>query len=101
MSVKAIRPEEIKSVWAENIPDVVIEIFNKKIVKNFNGSRATVKQNDVVKEIVDALNISRQDVFDKRFLEIETIFEAAGWKVKYDKPGYNEDYDAFFEFIKE
>lgn len=101
MSVNAIRPEEIKDAWAANIPDQVIEIFNKHIVKNYNGMRASVKQNTVVSEIANVLNIDRDQVYKLRYLEIESIFEKAGWKVKYDKPGYNEDYDAFFEFIKE
>ena len=28
------------------------------------------------------------------------LFEEAGWNVQYDKPGYNENYDAYFKFTE-
>ena len=36
--------------------------------------------------------------FDYNWLNIEKIYEDAGWAVKYDKPAYNESYDAYFIF---
>lgn len=36
--------------------------------------------------------------FDQGWMDFEPIYEAQGWKVQYDKPGWDETYDAFFEF---
>lgn len=44
--------------------------------------------------------IDRQEIFDNCWLDVEDIFEEVGWKVVYDKPGYNESYPANFEFTK-
>ena len=35
---------------------------------------------------------------DRGWLDIEPIYEQAGWQVKFDKPAYNESYKAFFVF---
>lgn len=42
----------------------------------------------------------KKRIFDENWLDIELIYEQFGWKVKYDKPGWDEDYDPFFEFSK-
>lgn len=43
---------------------------------------------------------SRQFIFDKHWLDIEDTYRKAGWNVEYDKPGYCENYDAYFVFSK-
>jgi hypothetical protein len=42
----------------------------------------------------------QSEVYAKGWLNFEAIYEEAGWKVVYDKPGYNETYDANFTFTK-
>jgi hypothetical protein len=42
--------------------------------------------------------VSRNDFFDKHWLDFESIFRKAGWKVKYTKPGYNESFPAYWTF---
>jgi hypothetical protein len=46
------------------------------------------------------LDVERAVVFDKGWLDVESIFRAEGWKVKYDKPAYCETYKAFFVFSR-
>ena len=45
-------------------------------------------------------DLTRQTVFDNGWLDVEEAHRAAGWRVEYDKPAYNESYDAFFVFSK-
>jgi hypothetical protein len=54
-------------------------------------------QKDVVNELV-ALGLKRNEIFKNHWLDVEEIYEEAGWQVAYDKPGYNETYEASFEF---
>ena len=42
--------------------------------------------------------ITSKTIYDNNWLDIEDIFREAGWKVTYDKPAYNESYDAYFKF---
>ncbi|MDG1949717.1 MAG: hypothetical protein P8J32_02740 [bacterium] len=44
--------------------------------------------------------MTRRKVFDEKRLDIEPAFEKDGWKVVYDKPGYNESGNAYFVFSK-
>ncbi|HET8688481.1 MAG TPA: hypothetical protein VFM18_17860 [Methanosarcina sp.] len=107
--IKPIRPSEVAVKKMQQFPDFVIEAFNQLIAENYNdGARsAVVKQDDAVKRILelatssfvsDLTPVTRDTVYDKGWLNIEEIFKAAGWKVTYDKPAYNESYPAKFEF---
>ncbi len=46
----------------------------------------------------DAGKVSRESIIANHWLDVETHYQAAGWKVAYDKPAYNENYPACFTF---
>ena len=95
-----ITPEQVVSKKAELIPGGVIEAFNELITKNFNGSSSTVKQSDAVALIMQKMDCARDKVFSEHWLDVEILFRDAGWRVEYDKPGFNESYDATFKFSR-
>ena len=84
-----------------HIPPEVFEVFNDLILKNWNGKQAKVCQKEVAVLVAVKLNITRDIVFDKNFLDIENNYRNAGWTVKYDKPAYDENYEAYFLFTKQ
>ena len=104
--VKPITPDEVVLLKEAMIPDEVIEAFNECIAENWKGSYAIVKQKYVVEKIMKKFLAAnkdphiKNDITDNHWLDVEDIFRAAGWEVKYDGPGYNESYDATFEFRK-
>ena len=93
-----ITPSEAKSAKVASIPDAVFEAFNELIAENLSNGSATVKQCDVVKLIVAKMGVSSSQIWGKRWLDVESAYEKAGWKVKYDKPAYNETFEAYFVF---
>ena len=95
--VQPITPGDVAREQSKNIPNAVIEVFNQLIAQDYVDGSATVKQDDVVAMLV-AKGLDLQEIFDKGWLNIEKVYQSAGWKVTYDKPGYNEDYPATFEF---
>jgi len=97
---KPITPKEVQDLKNATFPDEVIEVFNELIVENWDGHSATIKQDVAAGRIAKRMKITRAKVFDRSLLDIEDVFQKAGWKVDYDKPGYNETYDAFFRFTK-
>ena len=98
MTAKPIRPEEVGALKvAEAIPDEVFGAFNVLIARHCAAGHARVKQEDVVKRLVE-LGHARADVFALGWLNVEDAYRAAGWKVVYRKPGYNESGDAIFDF---
>lgn len=96
---RPIRPDEAAAHKKETIPSVVIEVFNDLICENYRNGYVTILQNEVVKRLVDA-GLDRTCIFDRGWLDIEGMFRAAGWQVMYDKPGYNESYEAKWVFQK-
>jgi hypothetical protein len=103
MTVEPLSPDEAKVKHA--IPDQVIEAFNEMILRNLDGRVAIVNQEDVVSLIREKMKAARPDfnrreIFQERWLNVEEIYRSKGWQVEYDKPGFNESYDATFTFRK-
>lgn len=105
--MKPITPSE--ATKNKEIPPFVIECFNALIKKEFNGSSARVMQEDVVrsilahpatKEILKITRSRRGEIFDRGWLDVESVYHKVGWKVVYDKPAFNEDYEPFFVFTR-
>lgn len=97
--MKPITPSEAVEAKKKSIPPAVIEAFNELIVENLKSSgESRILQKDVVRKIVVKTNTRSDDVFSYGWLDVEKLFEEAGWKVTYDKPAYCESYDAYFIF---
>lgn len=96
--VSPIRPEDIKTV--SFIPPEVIEAFNELIQEKFRSGRAVIGQEEVIRRILSKFegHTQRQDIFKYHWLDVEPVFQAAGWQVYYDKPGFNESYEPTFSF---
>jgi len=101
-TIQPITPDDVVSAKLSPrvFPPAVINVFNQLIAKHWTGTRAVVGQNEAVAGVMSALNASRSEVFAQRWLDVEPLFEAAGWDVYYDKPGYSESYEATFTFTK-
>ena len=101
-TVQPITPVEAKQQQEGSIPDQVFIAFNEILKKKFNGHSVTIRQDELVKLIMeqDGVSFSRNDLFNNHWLDIEEIYRKAGWKVEYDKPGYNESYEAYWVFTK-
>lgn len=96
MRVKPIQPHEVE----KSIPDEIITVFNKHINLNWNSATKSsrIYQIHLVKNIMELLDIPRDEVFQKGYLDVEHIFRKVGWEVEYYKPSYNEAMEAYFEF---
>ena len=103
--VKAVSPDEVISLKKEQFPDEVIDAFNILIAKNFDGEKSVVYQDDAVEYIMAEFKknnkrMTRDKLFDNNWLDVEGIYQSQGWKVKFDQPAYCETYKAYFVFTK-
>jgi hypothetical protein len=96
--VGPIKPSEVRALKTESIPEKVFEVFNALIAAAWDGRSATVRQDQALTRIAMALDVDTSQVFARHLLDIEESYRAAGWDVHYDKPGYNETYEATFRF---
>lgn len=101
--MKPISPNEVAAAKQATLPDFVIQAFNECIAAGWNvdDAASVFSQDDVVRLIIlyggEHIH-DRQEIFDKRWLDVEDVYRQRGWQVKYDKPGYNEGYPATFTF---
>ncbi|MES3004588.1 MAG: hypothetical protein V4690_00575 [Patescibacteria group bacterium] len=93
-----MKPSEVGARQRESFPPEVFEAFDELIAQNFADGRAKIETPEVSKLIIAKLNGSRR--FSSKWLNVEEAYRAAGWKVKYDSPGYNENYEAHFIFSR-
>ena len=105
--VSPITPNEIVKKKKESFPPEVLEAFNEVIYENAeqtsSGICSTFNQNVIVRRILKRLRESGKrytsaQLFEKHWLDVENVYRACGWEVKYDKPGYNEEGQAVFQF---
>lgn len=99
--IEPIKPSDVDF----NIPDFVIEIVNEFIKKEWDGEQSRILQTDIVNEIIARYpgmeDITSETVFKNHWLDFEDVYRQVGWKVEYDKPGFNEFYEPFFIFEKQ
>lgn len=107
--IKPFSPDEAFNAKERVIPSFVILAVNTLLSERFDGKSCTIKQNEVI-ELAEQLGVehdlmpdwaSRDTFFKKHWLDFEPLYRSQGWKVRYDKPAYNETYEAFWEFARD
>lgn len=96
--MKALTPEQAreraKALQIASIPDGAIEAFNdliaRKIMANPSARVFEIPLGEAAEHVARKLNIRRDEVFKNNYLDVEPIFEKAGWRVKFIKMPYCE-----------
>jgi hypothetical protein len=97
--MEAMTPKQAIDLKLSRIPEKVFEAFNEAIADDLSNGSATVTQSDVITRILGKIpDITRQSIFDNGWLDVEPFYRKKGWKVEYDKPGFNESYGAYWDF---
>lgn len=101
--MKPFTPKEAK----ENkiFPPQVIEAVNTLISENYVKGSFNILQSEVVSKILnlferDGIQVCSNDLFKKHWLDFEDCYRKYGWNVIFDKPAYNESYQAFWTFTE-
>ena len=97
---KALSPKEAESLREQgfSIPPEVLEAVNDLIVTK-PSNYFTLKISTVKEAIANKMGIPQAEI-EAHWLDFEPVYRAAGWKVYYDRPGYNESYEGFYKFDK-
>ena len=99
--MKPITPQECSAQMGSHIPEFVIDSVNALLKKKYCLGRATFTQDEIIAEIQKrGDSISREQIFDSKWLDFEPLYRRSGWDVEFDKPAYCETYDANWKFTK-
>jgi hypothetical protein len=102
--IQPIKPEEILDKKIATIPDDMIQAVNELIAKNWNGSDATIKKEEL---LINFFKISglkddranRENLYNAHALDFEFAYRKEGWSVTYDSPTYGDsDFEPYYTF---
>lgn len=104
---RPIAPRDVAGEKSRVLPDAVVETWNRLIALAYvdNGAGrgyARVSQSAAIEALLPLVPEGhlqpKQYIHKSGWLDIEAMYRARGWQVKYDRPGYSETYQPVFEF---
>ena len=97
-----ISPQEVNGLKEELIPNVVFDTFNQLISREIDSLGKAVVYQDVVVKMLEESGLNRNEIYRRKWLDVEPCYRDAGWDVTYDRPVYwgGEDFRAHFIFSK-
>ena len=101
--IKPITPAKAKT--KQTFPDEIIKAFNDLLTEKGSSSSIRITQDEAIERALanftaSGKKITRSQIFENNWMDVEDTYRKAGWKVSYDKPGYCESYPAYFIFSK-
>lgn len=99
---KALSPKEAITRAKNEVPELVFQAWNNLIVENLKvqGGKASSEflLEELANQITLIMSISYEQAKQNGWFDLEDIFRDKGWKVEFDRPGYNESYSPKFTF---
>lgn len=104
-SVEAWTPDEVRAQKINFIPPEFVEAVNELLTKKWTGRSATIRLTDLKQLVAHKMRTNGspnlgKNYADEGWLDFEPIFEDKGWKVVYDRPGWDESYDPNWTFTR-
>jgi hypothetical protein len=97
--VKPVSPDDVVGLKTQLLPDEVLEAANELIAENYDRQGFSFTVHELADRIMRKLpGITKDQIIAQNYLDIEETYRAQGWIVGYDRPGYDETYDANFKF---
>jgi len=97
----AFTPQMAEERHREALPDKMIETVNELLGIYFSGAfeYCTITQDEIVKRFCAKQGVSESVVHARNWLEIERVFNNAGWHVTFvNNPGRGRDHNPSFIF---
>lgn len=102
-----IKPEDINKAKAKLLNKDVEQAVDFLLARNWTGTSSTIILKDICKKAFEIANPAdmiyeayERYLYDNKMLDIEEAYREAGWKVYFDRPAYNETYQANFMFSR-
>lgn len=100
MKIEPIKPDDAEDTRNASFPSEVIQAFNNAIIANLRNGVAKFKCKSVAAAIANSMGTTVETIYANHWMDVEPVYRAQGWDVEYDKPGFNETYDAIWIFKK-
>jgi hypothetical protein len=99
LKIKPLSPSEAFSQADAEIPEAVILAVNFFLKRDYRGHQFSISQEELMRKIRDLKpDLTPRVLLDNHWLDFEKLYELHGWRVSYEKPGYNESGSCYFKF---
>lgn len=107
-NIQPFSPAEAKKAKVDSLPKELIQAVNELLAERYKDyGTINIKLKDIKARCRKILGIDEMFSSDDPMnswptgvWDFEPVYERFGWKVSYDKPGFNESYDSFYIFKK-
>lgn len=94
-----LTPAEAKKNKNTTLHPSMVEAVNYFLLNYDGHQKLIINQQKLVEKFLELEpSYTQQRVYEENLLDIESTFRKHGWKIKYDKPAYDESYVPFFIF---
>jgi hypothetical protein len=100
MIIEPVTPQELNESIGESFPKAVINAFNNLLKEKYRGNNSiTIKVDEVVKRILSLDDsLTRNILFEKNYLDVESLYRKFGWSVTFNSPDRDENFDSYYVF---
>lgn len=103
-------PQQLAQFRKETFDPIMIQAVNECLIDNYgSGQNIMLRQGDIIERYIKLYKLAhaashkdnetiREDAFEKGLLDFEKFYVQRGWRVEYDKPGFNESYEPTYTF---
>lgn len=102
---KPISPYEAQLAFTASMPSFVIDAFNEQLTAKFGMlGRVTIDQAEIVKLILVKAaekgypEVTKADIFARKWLDVEEAFRSAGWFVKHYNQCVGDSTPSYYSF---
>lgn len=97
--IKPISPSELKDNLEKIIPKEVIESVNEILRENYRGSGSiTIKAKEIVNRISSKMDLTRETIYSRKYLDFENLYHKYGWNISYEQPDRDQSFDSYYTF---
>lgn len=89
---RPLRPDEVLATKAETFPEEVYIAVNGLIAERLHGQYAQFTIKALRKRMIE-LGLDKQEISDRGWDRVGSIYESAGWNVNYCYPSSDDDSD--------
>jgi hypothetical protein len=93
-----VKPHEL----SPTVPNAVIDAVNHILAEKCRDmdKPIMIRQDEIIERIQhNDHTLTREIIFEKKYLDFEKVYESMGWEVEYTKPDYTErSFPSYFTF---
>ena len=104
--IKPFTPEDVRKHKIFVLPQELLQSINELMSERYKPGGFNIKAEEIIEraKFIHSASSSNpfttvgDDWYDKGYMDFESAYQEAGWKVKYNQPSYDENFSSYYRF---